>query len=125
MRFKVRLLGVALIAFLAGCYNQPAPPTKIIKFKSINVSGTVTKVSFNENGYCYELALPKGSSVPLCKAKHHYNKGDVISYSQDANGIVKTKLLKQAQNKKSPILRKAQPKKSKISTPKNEIISFD
>ncbi|WP_221253645.1 hypothetical protein [Campylobacter sp. 19-13652] len=125
MRLKTAF-GVAIVAaILSGCYNQPAPATNKTKFKTINVSGIVTKVSFTQSGYCYELMLKQGRSVPLCKAKQHYSIGDTITYSRDKNGVVKTSLIKQASTTKAPILRKPKPKKSKISPPKNETISFD
>lgn len=125
MSLRLGFFGVALGALLSGCFSQPAPATKSVKTKTINVSGVVAKVSFTQSGYCYELALKQGRSVPLCGARHHYGVGDTIAYSRDIKGIVKTSLIKQAPATKTPLLRKGKPQKSKISTPKNETISFD
>lgn len=118
------LFNTFVAVVLCGCYSSPTTP-KITKIAPLNLNGKVFKVSFAEDGYCYELLVPKGRTIPLCKAKDHYQVGDTIAYTRDHKGNVKTRPISQAISTKTPIMRASRPKKSKISTPKNETISFD
>lgn len=117
------ILLVFFVIFLTSCANKNSTQKKIIK--TINISGDVSSVLFENNKYCYTLKVPKGTTIPLCGAKEHYIVGDTISYKKDEQGQVSTKLIKHSKSRSKPVKKATKPKSSQISLPKNQNISFD
>lgn len=149
---KLRVFNFIFLAiFASGCaiFNppakpRPAKPAQAIKHQpplpSGSIKGIVSNLTYEENGYCYQITATDLSNAKLpsgkyCSDKFNAQIGDLI-YAGVRNGKISSLLIinqSKPQNFKKkttqPLIKTDKKrdisKKSQINLPKTESISFD